>query len=331
MDRAAHRAGLTSAAGPLAASRTLRRFAAALVAFSLIWVLATLPTAAFGSAEGPGTSCDWDAGLAYGAFVTPDGRRGSILLWYPTAATEVPQRRGAARFVAALDAPPARTRRFGLLLISHDVGGSPLQHHALAAQVARCAWIVAAVEHPGTSRRDDQDLGTPAAEAARPDQLARALDAVLADPRFAGVADADRIAVLGHAAAATAVLHLAGAGAAAGESPLRVVRRDARIGALVLLAAEAAAAAETDLSRVRLPALLVEPDPRQVARWETLLPLTPVVVPFEGAREALVMPLPPPGEAQTEAPAEPDRPARLQALAMRIAGFLSRSLPARPQ
>lgn len=331
MDRAAHRAGLTPAAHPIAAARPLRRLPAAVLALGLVGVLATLPTGAFGAAPATGMPCDWDAGLAYGAFVTPDGRRGSILLWYPTAVTEVPQRRGTARFVAALDAPPARTRRFGLLLISHDVGGSPLQHHALAAQVARCGWIVAAVEHPGSSRRDGQDLGTPAALAARPNQLARALDAVLADPRFAGVADADRVAVLGHAAAVAAVLRLAGAGATAREAPLRAVRRDARVGALVLLAAEAEVVADKDLSRVRLPALLVEPDPGRAATWEALLPLTPAVVPFEGAREALVMPLPPPGDPQAEAPTEPERPARLQALAMRIAGFLSHSLPARPQ
>jgi predicted dienelactone hydrolase len=325
----------------------------------LLALAAWLPAVA---AEAAG--CRWQAGLSYGAFVTDDDRRGTMLLWYPTFKTEIPQARGFARFQAALDAPPGRGR-FGLVLLSHGTGGSPLGHHTTAAHLARCGWIVVAVEHPGTSYRDGGDLGTNRQWTARPRQLSHALDAALADQRFAEVADPERVAAVGYSAGGTAVLMLAGAGADLGRFRTHCAahpddglcqeiagatwegrvpaRRDPRIGAVVALAPVAALFGEEDLAVVRLPVLLwaagedaLLSAPYHAARLAELLPLSPELKMEPGAGHYAFMAPVPPEEVEAlgaiaRDPSGFDRTVFHRRLNAEIAAFLARSLPAQPQ
>lgn len=136
---------------------------------------------------------------------------------------------------AARDAPaaPGRGR---LVVISHGNGGTPWTHRGLATALAGAGYVVALPKHPGNSVGDNREARTEATLINRPRQLARSIDAALADP-LAGPGTGAAVAAFGHSLGGYTVL------AAAGGRPCRVgdgrplpVAADPRIEAVGLLA-----------------------------------------------------------------------------------------------
>nr|WP_218627553.1 alpha/beta fold hydrolase [Pseudomonas sp. dw_612] len=136
-----------------------------------------------------------------------------MVVWYPTASTVTPQLFGDNPvFVGALavpNAPPAAGEH-PLVVISHGFGGNWINQTWLASALAHRGYIVAAVNHPGTTSRDRN----PQAAAQlwqRPADLSRAIDAVTAQPERFGVVAKNRIAAVGHSLGGWTVLEIAGA------------------------------------------------------------------------------------------------------------------------
>jgi predicted dienelactone hydrolase len=125
------------------------------------------------------------------------------LIAYPTEAAEVPVEEGPISLVASRDAPVAAGARFPVVLFSHGGGGpgTPLVHGDLLLHLARQGFIVVAPFHPGTAK--------PFVD--RPRQIHKALDSMLADPRFSQRADPDRIGMVGFSFGGAVTLIAAGA------------------------------------------------------------------------------------------------------------------------
>jgi predicted dienelactone hydrolase len=125
------------------------------------------------------------------------------LVAYPTEAAEVSLDEGPIRLVASRDAPVAAGGRFPVVLFSHGGRGpgTPLVHGDLLLHLARQGFIVVAPFHPGTEK--------PFVD--RPQQIHKALDSTLADPRFSQRADPERIGMMGFSFGGAVTLIVAGA------------------------------------------------------------------------------------------------------------------------
>jgi predicted dienelactone hydrolase len=108
-------------------------------------------------------------------------------------------------FDAAIAYPTeAAQARFPIVLFSHGGGrgpGTPLVHRDLLLHLAREGFMVIAPFHPASAK--------PFVD--RPRHIHKALDAVLADPRFAKRADPDRIGMMGFSFGGAVTLIVAGA------------------------------------------------------------------------------------------------------------------------
>lgn len=144
----------------------------------------------------------------------PQGRRNTDgWVWYPSD-EQRPQSRVIGNAVwapvqAIRDARPA-AGRYPLLLVSHGMYGNIFNQAWLGRALARRGYIVAAVNHPGTTTRDrrpqeSRRLWQRAAD------LSRLLDTLLADPHWAEHIDTTRIAAIGHSLGGLTVMRIAGA------------------------------------------------------------------------------------------------------------------------
>jgi len=126
-----------------------------------------------------------------------------VLIAYPTEAAEASIEDGPIKLVASRDAPVAAGARFPVVLFSHGGSGpgTPLVHGDLLLHLARQGFIVIAPFHPGTAK--------PFVD--RPRQIHKALDSVLADPRFSKRADPDRMGMVGFSFGGAVTLIVAGA------------------------------------------------------------------------------------------------------------------------
>lgn len=134
----------------------------------------------------------------------------SALVWYPTAVPAQPQRVGPFALQVAVDAPPSDGRR-PLLLVSHGTGGHELGHAWLAEGLAARGWLVLTMRQTADHFQDRSGIARADFFERRARQLSRALDQVLADPRWRDRIDSARIAAFGHSAGGHSVLALAGA------------------------------------------------------------------------------------------------------------------------
>lgn len=132
-------------------------------------------------------------------------------IWYPTRAAGSTTRFGDnAAFEGVpviVDAPP-EPGRHRLVVLSHGYGGNLANQAWLAAALAARGYVVAAVNHPGTTSRNRKpDIGARLWE--RPRDLSRLIDGVTRDSAL-GI-DADKLGVVGHSLGGWTALALAGA------------------------------------------------------------------------------------------------------------------------
>lgn len=128
----------------------------------------------------------------------------AVLLAYPTEATETNLDGGPFKMRASRDSLIAQKDRFPLVLYAIGNGrgaGSPWAHHHLILRLAREGFVVVAPFYPGTARPIIN----------RPLQTRRALDAVLADLRFADQLDPKRIGMIGYSFGGSVALTMGGA------------------------------------------------------------------------------------------------------------------------
>ncbi|SCW46481.1 alpha/beta hydrolase family protein [Ancylobacter rudongensis] len=191
-------------------------------------------------------------------------RKLDIAVWYPT------QMGGDARLIGdnvvfvgqevLPDAPPAPGRH-PLVVLSHGFSGNLLNQAWLAVDLAKRGYVVAAVNHPGTTSRNmDKAIGRRLWE--RPRDISHVIDELTRDPAWAGVVSPDRVAAIGHSLGGWTVLEIAGA-------RFNAARFDADCRANAALAAcevygrlgagadsESRAALEQDLSDPRVKAVV---------------------------------------------------------------------------
>jgi predicted dienelactone hydrolase len=96
-----------------------------------------------------------------------------------------------------------------LVVISHGSGGNPWVHSDLARALVNAGFVVAMPQHKGDNAQDPSTPG-PESWKMRPAEISRAIDAVAADPRFAGIVSFDRIGMYGMSAGGHTALTLAG-------------------------------------------------------------------------------------------------------------------------
>lgn len=144
----------------------------------------------------------------------PDPQRPlEMAVWYPSTSTATAQViDNNPVFVstsAVRDAPPTAGEH-PLVVLSHGYRGNWSNQMWLANALADQGYIVAAVNHPGSTTHDR----SPQAAAQlwqRPVDLRRAIEAVVAQPGKFGAVAPQRIAVIGHSLGGWTALEIAGA------------------------------------------------------------------------------------------------------------------------
>ncbi|NVZ27912.1 alpha/beta fold hydrolase [Pseudomonas gingeri] len=136
-----------------------------------------------------------------------------MVVWYPGVTTATPQLiADTVVFVGApgvRNAPPAGGEH-PLVVLSHGFGGNWGNQVWLASALAHQGYIVAAVNHPGTTSKD-RSAKAAAQLWLRPADVSRAIDAVIAQPKRFGAVAKQRIAVVGHSLGGWTTLEIAGA------------------------------------------------------------------------------------------------------------------------
>jgi predicted dienelactone hydrolase len=142
-----------------------------------------------------------------------DDRPLEMVVWYPGATAATPQLiADNAVFVGASavrDAPPSAGDH-PLVVLSHGYRGNWSNQVWLASALARKGYIVAAVNHPGTTTHDRN----PQAAAQlwqRSVDLRRTIDEVTTQPEKFGQVANNRVAVVGHSLGGWTALEIAGA------------------------------------------------------------------------------------------------------------------------
>ncbi|MDP5219896.1 alpha/beta fold hydrolase [Ruegeria sp. 2205SS24-7] len=144
----------------------------------------------------------------------PDGDRHlSGFIWYPTEAT------GPLSFdlesvvwessQVIKDGDPAKGR-FPLVVLSHGMYGNAYNQAWFANALARRGYVVAAVNHPGTSTWSrDPEVTRQLWE--RPKDISRVIDHATATPELAMMVDPARVFMAGHSLGGFTAIALAGA------------------------------------------------------------------------------------------------------------------------
>ncbi|MBC8999678.1 alpha/beta fold hydrolase [Pseudomonas sp. N40(2020)] len=137
-----------------------------------------------------------------------------MVVWYPAgASTATPKLiadNPAFVGVLAVDNAPPVSGEHPLLVLSHGYRGNWGNQAWLASALAHQGYIVAAVNHPGSTTHDR----SPEAAAQlwqRPVDISRAIDAVTAQPEKFGAVAQRRIAVAGHSLGGWTGLEIASA------------------------------------------------------------------------------------------------------------------------
>jgi len=116
------------------------------------------------------------------AGATPDAPTTTVAMYYPTLAAPRTIAMGPFALNAAIGGKPL-DKVNALILRSHGVSGSELDHSVLAQALARNGYLVAAIRHPGANWQDRSLLEKSPERYfdERPRQGSRVIDAILAD------------------------------------------------------------------------------------------------------------------------------------------------------
>jgi predicted dienelactone hydrolase len=134
-------------------------------------------------------------------FTVQDATPFEVVVWYPSASDRTPTQ----------EVEIAGSARLPVIILSHGRGGSPFGHRALADRLARDGFVVVAPAHVGDSAWSPERHPQRQVLVERPRQARKALEAVLADTRFAPRLDASRLGMVGFSAGGYTTLVLAGA------------------------------------------------------------------------------------------------------------------------
>lgn len=150
------------------------------------------------------------AQAAVGLAVIPaEVGRGPVTLFYPSSSPEARiEREGPFHLQAAVDGEPGRGNG-RLVVLSHGTGALPWVYADLARALVEAGFVVAMPQHRG-DHFDDTHLVGPPTWKLRPAEVSATIDRVLADPRFAGQLDGERVGVYGNSAGGHTALVLAG-------------------------------------------------------------------------------------------------------------------------
>lgn len=155
-----------------------------------------------------------ETGVGFASIEVTDPVRGGPMpgyVFYPASArAESPTRVGPYEVEAVRDAPALPGVK-PLVLLSHGHAGSELGHHDLATYLAGHGFVVATIAHAGDNYRDASLDGRPEVLGGRPVQIKATIDALLGDPRWKALIDADRIGVAGFSNGGYTSLLLVGA------------------------------------------------------------------------------------------------------------------------
>ena len=157
-----------------------------------------------------------DSAIGFRTSTLPDTQHERPLewvVWYPSATTATPQMIAETPvFVGSLavpDAPPAAGAH-PLVVLSHGFRGNWANQSWLASALVHQGYIVAAVNHPGTTTHD-RNPNAAAQLWLRPNDVQRVIEAVLAQPEHVGSVAKGHIAVVGHSLGGWTALEIAGA------------------------------------------------------------------------------------------------------------------------
>jgi predicted dienelactone hydrolase len=149
-------------------------------------------------------------------FAVPASQHAAALeavVWYPAEAGGMPITLGDNPILVGqpvrLDAPVSPGRHV-LVVLSHGYSGHWNNQGWLAVDLVRLGYIVAAVNHPGTTTKD-MNVAAAARLWERPRDISRTIDALTRDPVWSAAIEANRVAAIGHSLGGWTVAELAGA------------------------------------------------------------------------------------------------------------------------
>ncbi|WP_420863723.1 alpha/beta hydrolase family protein [Algirhabdus cladophorae] len=155
---------------------------------------------------------DLNTGLQQIAIADPQGQRPlDGFLFYPTKDTDTTPSLGNPVWASLPIVADAATlpQRHPLVLMSHGMFGNARNQAWLAAQLTQQGYMVAAINHPGTTTFNrDPDQRRMLWE--RPKDISRALTHLLRDPATMELIDPDRIYMAGHSLGGFTAVALAG-------------------------------------------------------------------------------------------------------------------------
>ncbi|MEP5728382.1 MAG: alpha/beta fold hydrolase [Sulfitobacter sp.] len=133
-------------------------------------------------------------------------------IWYPTAATD-----GAAvhhtnpvwKGITAVEGAVPAPGKYPLVVLSHGMYGNAMNQTWLADALVAKGYIVAAINHPGTSTWA-RDPAQARQMWDRPNDISRVIDHALDDPAWKDLIDPDRIFMAGHSLGGYTAVALAG-------------------------------------------------------------------------------------------------------------------------
>lgn len=135
------------------------------------------------------------------------------VVWYPADPGGTPTTIGDNPILVGqpvrLDAPSSRGHH-ALVVLSHGYSGHWNNQGWLAVDLVSQGYVVAAVNHPGTTATD-MNTATAARLWNRPRDISRLIDALFRDFAWSEILAADRVAAIGHSLGGWTVMELAGA------------------------------------------------------------------------------------------------------------------------
>jgi predicted dienelactone hydrolase len=152
-------------------------------------------------------------GVGFQAITIADPVNGGSMpgyVFYPAAEAKGVTQVGPYDVDATRNAAPLPGAK-PLVVISHGNAGSDLGHHTLATYLASHGFVVATLEQPKDNFHDTSGVGHASVLVGRPIQVKATLSAILNDPRWSKLVDANRIGVAGFSAGGYTSLLLVGA------------------------------------------------------------------------------------------------------------------------